>query len=422
MPVKRKPYFRQRESIKCQKMVLNSGITVCWEHLSHIRSCSVAVAVNTGGRDETKESWGYSHFIEHMLFKGTSKRGAYEIASALEKKGGYLNAMTGNENTWIEARCLDYQLPEVIELIGDMLSNSKFTRNSIENEKEVVRQEIKNSFDSPEEVVFDRFFKDVFAGHQLGKTILGDYKSVKNITRKKLLDHFFRHYTFQNTFVGVVGNISVDILPIIQDNFIFQTKYSPLRRQIINTYSGEKFYIKKGIEQINFVMGGIAPNVVSDERFSFQILMNLLGGGLSSRLFQLLREKNPLVYNVYTFYYLYSDVGVGGIYFSVTQDNIFKVEKLIQSELKKICDGGITEQELEFSKDQILGNIILGLESSKARVNKILNDHIYREKLLSLDKIEKAVSSVKLDDLNRVARDFFSEDNIMRTYLTPKAR
>ncbi|MBN2362599.1 insulinase family protein [candidate division WOR-3 bacterium] len=421
MPVKNF-HFCQEQELKCEKAVLNAGLTVCWEPLKHIRSCSLAVAVNTGARDEVSDSWGYSHFIEHMLFKGTAKRKAYTIASTLEKKGGYLNAMTGYENTWIEAKCIDYQLPEVIELVGDMLSNSLFGKKSIEDEKEVIRQEIKSNLDCPEEIVFDHFFKDIFARHPLGRSVLGNFKSIKNVTRKKILDHFTFNYTNENTYVGVVGNICLDLPIIINKNFKLERRTPPSRVPFKMAYSGEKTYCKSGTKQINLVLGGIAPDASSLDRYKFQILMNLLGGGLSSRFFQLLREVNPLVYNVSSFYYPYSDVGVGGLYLSVTPDNLNKVEKLLNEEIKKILEGDISRSEVEFSKEQLKGNIILGLESSRARVNKLLNDQIYRGKWISLDDIDTAISSINLDDINKEAQKFFSDNNIMRTYLTPKAR
>ncbi|MBN1150180.1 insulinase family protein [candidate division WOR-3 bacterium] len=421
MPVGKLKYLRSHE-LKFQKVVLNNGLTVCWEQLDHLRSCSLAVIVNTGARDETEKSWGYSHFIEHMLFKGTAKKTPYEIASALEKKGGYLNAMTGSENTWVEARFIDHQLPEVMELIGDMLSDSLLEKKSIEDEKEVVRQEIKSSFDSPDDMVFDLFFKDIFGKHPLGRSVLGSYESVKAITRPKLLKYYRQNYSNTNTYIGLVGNIYGDITSLVKKYFNLSSNKKNVRAEFKKSYIGYKTHRKTLAKQINFIIGGVAPNASSPDRYRFQILMNHLGGGLSSRFFQLLREVNPLVYNVSSFYYPYSDVGIGGLYISVSADNLKKVEKLVENEIKIIMENGFTKDEIEFSKEQMKGNIILGLESSKSRVSKLLNDQIYRGRWISMEETESEISKVTDQDVNVEAFKFFSDKNIMRTYLKPKAR
>lgn len=405
---------------KISRKILDNGIRIVSENISYINSCSIVVVVNTGARDESKSDSGYSHFIEHMLFKGTKKRSSLEIANTLEKKGGYINAMTGYENTWIEAKCLTEDLPTALELIGDMLSGSLFTEKAIENEKKVIYQEIKSVQDTPEELVFDYFFSNFFGSHPMGTSIFGSLFSLRNMTRSKLLNFYRKHYTYDNIIIGVAGNIKSNINKLVEENFLLRKGRNKKRIPVEKTNKGKTIHRRNRIKQIQLVIGGRSFSTTSDKRYHMQVIMNIIGGGLSSRLFQLLREKKPMVYNVFSFHHAYSDVGLAGVYLSTSLDKITSTKKELRDELKKITDGDITKTEVENTKEQLRSRLILGLETTKARVSKLVNDEIYHRRSISIEEISENVSSVTHDEINDIANKFFSDKNILWCSLLPK--
>lgn len=405
---------------KISRKILDNGIRIVSENISYINSCSIVVVVNTGARDESKSDSGYSHFIEHMLFKGTKKRSSLEIANTLEKKGGYLNAMTGYENTWIEAKCLSEDLPTALELIGDMLSGSLFAEEAIENEKKVIYQEIKSVQDTPEELVFDYFFSNFFGSHPMGTSIFGSLFSLRNMTRSKLLNFSRKHYIYDNIIIGVAGNIKSNINKLVEENFLLRKGRNKIRIPVEKTNKGKTIHRRNRIKQIQLVIGGRSFSTTSDKRYHMQVIMNIIGGGLSSRLFQLLREKKPMVYNVFSFHHAYSDVGLAGVYLSTSLDKINSTKKELRDELKKITDGDITKTEVENTKEQLRSRLILGLETTKARVSKLVNDEIYHRRSISIEEISENVSSITHDEINDIANKFFSDKNILWCSLLPK--
>ncbi len=405
---------------KISRKILDNGIRIVSENISYLNSCSIVAVINTGARDESKSDSGYSHFIEHMLFKGTKKRSSLEIANTLENRGGYLNAMTGYENTWIEAKCLSEDLPVALELIGDMLSGSLFTEEAIENEKKVIYQEIKSVQDTPEELVFDYFFSNFFGSHPMGASIYGSLLSLRNVTRSKLLNFSRKHYIYDNMIIGVAGNIKSDISKLVEENFLLRKGRIKKRIPINKTNKGEKNHRRNRIKQIQLVVGGKSFPTTSDKRYHMQVIMNIIGGGLSSRLFQLLREKKPLVYNVFSFHHAYSDVGLAGIYLSTSLDKINSTKKELRDEFKKITDGDITKTEVENTKEQLRSRLILGLETTKARVSKLVNDEIYQRRSISIEEISENISSITSNEINDIANKFFSDKNMLWCSLLPK--
>lgn len=401
------------------KKILKNNITVLWENLPYIKSCSIAVVLKIGARDEKKKTMGYSHFLEHMFFKGTKKRSAYDIAYSLEKKGGYLNAMTGYENTWFEARCLSEDLPLAIEILGDMISNSLHTEIAIKAEKKVVSQEIKSITDSSEDLIYELFFQKIFKNHSMGNPIYGTIKNIKSLERSELIRFYNKHFNYNNTIIAIAGNIDVDIFSLINKHFILKQGKTCKREKIENLSVGKINFTRKKTNQLHLIIGGKSYSANEDERYQFQVLINILGGGISSRLFQLLREKNPLVYSVYSFYHSYSDIGIGGLYLSTAVKNRGKIIKLLEEEFKKISQDAITKESVDNSKNQLRGSLIITLESTKARVSKILNNEIYFGRYISIEEMNDNISSITYEKVQQIANIFFQKDNLLWTFLSP---
>lgn len=407
-------------SSNIEKVILDNRMRVLVETIPNTHSCALAVVITQGSRDECLDQCGYSHFLEHMIFKGTASRSALEIADCLERRGGYLNAMTGYENTWIEARCLDQHLDLAVDLIGDMISNSVFSPESIVNERKVIIEEIRTIKDTPEELVFDLFFSDLFKQHSLGRSIFGTVSNLKKINQPNIINFYRRKYHYSNVIIGIAGNPSPRVIDTIVDKFRLRSGRIKNRKKVDVLGRGKKRHYKARISQAQLVLGGLSYEADDIRRYAFRILMNILGGGLSSRLFQLLREQQPLVYNIFSFYHTYSDLGVGGIYLSSSSSRISRISDILSVEFEKLRSGDISKTKVEDGKEQLRSRIILGLEYTKARVNKLVNDEIYRKRYVQTEEINDIISSVNSAQINQMAADFFSDNNLIWTYLLPK--
>lgn len=393
---------------------MNNGIRIVTESIPHVRSVTVGFWYRVGSRDETVENGGMSHFIEHLMFKGTKTRSAREIAEVIDASGGQINAYTSKEHTCYYARVPDSHVALAINTLSDMLRNSEFSSDEIQKEKGVVLEEIKMVEDSPEELVHDLFAEGALVDHPLGRPILGCAESVSNIEREHLVSFFNDKYDGENLVVAAAGNLDHDhIVDLVREQFadLHQgaSNDGDLPKPVTATH---RLYAKK-TEQVHLCVGGRGLERNHEDRFALFILDVALGGGMSSRFFQDLREDRGLVYSTYTYHTSFKETGLFTIYAGTSPENAHQVVSLIRDGIGAVVDRGIDEQELYRAKEQLKGSLMLGLEHSANRMSRIARAELFDEKLLTPDELIDRIDSVSVNDIARVTADIFRDDLIL---------
>ena len=402
---------------------LNNGLQIVGQPMPDFESVSVAYYVRTGSRDEPDPTIaGVSHFLEHMVFKGTRRKSSLQSARSLESLGGQLNAFTGKELTCFYAHVVDQDSEKAVEVLSDILQNSTFLEKELDKEKLVVLEEIKNVYDTPDELIHEYFVEQLYNGHPLGYTILGPERNVKDFTRKDLKDFIHTHYYGSNIVIAAAGNLDHDRLVHLAMKY-FRFPNSWRRVKYTKGWKRKQNYrtIEDDVVQTHICLGTECLNYRSEQKFDFLVLNTLLGGGMSSRLFQSIREKNGLAYSVYTFTEFLSDTGVFGVYVGTDRKKINRCIDLIKQEFNRVSQESISKGELERIKSQLKGNLLLGLENTSSRMNRVAKMEIYLEKYYSLDDIIKEIDAVTPEKVKRVAREIFNEDKLITTVLTSKA-
>jgi len=403
-----------------QKHVLPNGVRIMTEEIDYVRSVAIGIWVGAGSRDEREGYEGISHFVEHMFFKGTQKRTARELAESLEAVGGQLNAFTTKEYTCFYAKVLDEDLDLAIDILSDMFHGSLFDENEIEKEKKVVLEEIKMYEDSPDELIHDLFSEYVWDDHPLGKPILGTAESVRGLTRQKILDYLGHHYAPDNLVIAIAGSIKhqdmVDRLTPLFGDFRRGS-----RRVLEGTPAGKTVqkFVSKETEQAHLIIG--VPGLGQDDHdiYPMHIVNNILGGGLSSRLFQEIREQRGLAYSVYSYHSTYVDTGLFAIYAGTSPNNVQEVVECILREIKDIKENGITEIELERTKAQIKGNLYLGLESVNSRMSRLGKTELTYDRVLTPEEVVEKLEKVTLEDIQRVVNNLWQPDKISLVMVGP---
>ncbi len=361
------------------KSVLDNGIKVVTESLPYFPTLSIGVWWKTGSRYEDEENNGISHFIEHMLFKGTERRTAQDIAREIDAVGGVLNAFTGKEYTCLYARVLRQDMDMAIDVLADMCRHSTFSEDDIEREKRVVVQEIKMVEDNPEEYVFDLFTADYYKGHPLGMPVLGVEESVERLTRDRLVGHYRRHHSPENTIITAVGRIDHDAFVKRIDSLFTGFGDSGAAPPVLpppQSHAGVKVY-EKDLEHVYLCLGTDGVSQTDKRRYGLYALNAIVGGSMSSHLFQEIREKRGLVYNVFSYVNCFEDVGDFGISTSSSEESVEEVIGLIKEEAARLKENGISPAELAFSKEHIKGNFFISLEGSEARMGRLAKNEIY---------------------------------------------
>ncbi len=381
-----------------RKTVLDNGIKVVTENLPYFPTVSLGVWWQTGSRDEEETTSGISHFIEHMLFKGTERRTAQDIAREIDAVGGVLNAFTGKEYTCLYARVLKDDMDIAIDVLADMCRHSTFSKEDIEREKHVVIQEIKMIEDNPEEYVFDLFTADYYRGHPLGLPVLGEEKSVERFTQDGLMAHFATHHSPRRTIITAVGRIDHDAF--VGKMAALFSGYSdgdalPAPMRTPRSFPGIKVY-EKDLEHIYLCLGTDGVSQTDGRRYALYALNAIVGGSMSSHLFQEIREKRGLVYNIFSYVNCFHDAGNFGISTSSSEESIEEVIGLIKEETARLKKEGISQAELAFSKEHIKGNFFISLEGSEARMGRLAKNEIYfdhyepiKETLKKIDRVQK---------------------------------
>ena len=406
------------------KTALDNGIRILSEEMPGTRSVSLGIWVENGSRHESRQQNGISHFIEHLFFKGTERRSAARIAEEMDSVGGVLNAFTGKEYTCYYAKVLDENLPLAIDLLTDILRHSVFDREEIERERSVILQEICQVEDTPDDYVHDLFNLDFFQDHPLGRPICGHADTVSRFRREDFLDFVHERYLPARVIVAAAGHLSHEDLVkemsqglgAVQD---VQPKIENPKSKMENPPNPRSgtFRHSKPLEQVHLCLGVAGIHQSHPQRYAAYVLNTILGGGMSSRLFQEIREKRGRAYSIYSFLSTYQDVGYLGVYAGTSLEWAEEVVELIVKEMGRFTKGEFREEEIERAKSQLVGNMILGLESSDSWMSHIAKNEIYFTRQISLEEISQGIRSVSRSDVLGLADSLFQPDKMALTLL-----
>ena len=404
-----------------RKTVLGNGIRVLSEKMDHGRAVSVGVWVMTGSRYESKKQNGISHLLEHMLFKGTTSRTAYDIAVSLESVGGHLNAFTEKEFTCYYALVLDENLRDAVDVLSDVIQNALLDEGDLRNEQQIVFEELRNLEDTPEDFLHDYFFRIVFGDHPLGFSTLGTYEAVGGISRADLLAYQENHYHGNNIIVAAAGCLEHGHLVNLVSEFFGSSKNGFASIPEAATF-GDKTSerIKYPIKQAHVCTGTPAFSYKDQKKYPLIVMNAVLGGGMSSRLFQNLREEKGLAYAVYSFLELWSDTGMLGIYAGISSQNIDKTLHLIEEEIDCLCDKNISEEELGRIKSQLTRGLILSTEDCTTRMNRLAKTEAHLQTFVPVEEVISNIEAISSDDVRSVAEEIFRNQRKYTTILEPE--
>jgi predicted Zn-dependent peptidase len=401
------------------RTVLPSGLRVITESLPAVRSAAFGIWAGVGSRDEDAAHAGATHYLEHLLFKGTSRRTALEISVAIDAVGGELNAFTGKEYVCYYARVLDDDLPLAIDVLCDMVTSSLIAPRDVEAERGVILEEIAMNEDDPADAVHEAFGAQLFGDTPLGRPILGTADSVSGISRDQIAQYYAARYTPDALVVAAAGNLDHgQVAELTEHAFKSKMGYAErrpapprLRRPgapPVPTYQGVRL-VSRGIEQANMVLGCAALARTDDRRFALGVLNAALGGGMSSRLFQEVREKRGLAYSVYSFTSQHADSGAWGLYAGCLPAKADEVLTICQDEIAKVVAGGLTDAELDRGKGQLRGSMVLGLEDPSSRMSRLAKAELVYPRLEPVEEILGRIDAVSHDDVLAVAAEVLAQ-------------
>jgi predicted Zn-dependent peptidase len=402
-----------------RKQVLPNGLTVITEEMSHIRSVSIGIWVKTGSRHETVETNGLSHFVEHMLFKGTKQRSAEAIARQVDSIGGNMDAFTAKESICFDIKVLDEHLPIAMDVLSDLVLNPVFDAQDIVRERGVILEEIKMDEDSPDYLVHEIFTQNFWKDHPLGKPILGTKETVRRFEQPLLFDYHAQRFSPGNLLVCAAGNIEhARFVELVKERFAHLKPHkNGFQQEAPRVVARIIMRNKKALEQVQICVGVPSHPISHEKRYAGYILNTLLGGGMSSRLFQNVRERQGLVYAIYSELNPYRDTGCLSVYAGTSRESAPKVVAEIVEEFRRLKGEKIPEEELRRSKDQLKGSLMLSLESSMARMSNLARQEMYFDRFYSLDEIIERIEAVSAEDVQGVANDFFRSEMIAVTVL-----
>ncbi|MBV03872.1 MAG: pitrilysin family protein [Paracoccaceae bacterium] len=381
---------------------LDNGFRIVTENMSGLKSASVGIWIDTGGRNETLKQNGIAHFLEHMAFKGTLKRSSLDIAQAIENVGGYINAYTSREMTAYYARVLENDVPLAIDVISDILLNPIFDKQELETERGVILQEIGQSLDTPDDVIFDWLQETAYPDQPLGRTILGSTERVRNFSRDDLIGFVSDHYGPEQMVLSAAGAINHEEV-VSQAKSLFDKKVPIKKSKAVGSlYSGGELQVEKDLEQAHFALAFEAPGYLSDSIYASQIYSIALGGGMSSRLFQEIREKRGLCYTIFAQAGAYSDTGLLTIYSGTSSENLKNLSDITISEMKRAAID-FEQAELDRARVQMKAGMLMGLESASSRVERLARMLIIWNRIPSLDEVVQKIDAVSLEDVRAFA-------------------
>jgi len=410
---------KEVRNIRRQK--LPNGLTVITEQMQHIRSASIGIWLQTGSRDEDAEWNGISHFLEHMVFKGTKHRTAEEIARQVDSIGGNMDAFTAKECICFNVKVLDEHVPTALDILSDLVLNPTFDAADIARERGVILEEIKMDEDNPDYLVHEIFTQNFWKDHPLGKPILGTKETVKRFERAPVVDAYAHRFAPGNIIVSAAGNLDHDrfvelvtkafehMKPPKNGNGFHSSPPKIVSRIILRN--------KKALEQVQLCLGVPAHPIAHEKRHAGYILNTLLGGGMSSRLFQNIRERQGLAYSIYSDLNPYRDTGCLAVYAGTSLASASKVVQSVVSEFRNLKSTPVPEEELKRSKAQLKGSLMLSLESSTARMSNLARQEMYFDRFYDLDELIEKIEAVTAEDLTDLANEFFKTESVAVTVL-----
>jgi len=396
-----------------RKTVTDNGIRVISEEIGYVRSVSIGVWVDCGSRNEAQDINGAAHFIEHMLFKGTERRSAFDIASEIDSVGGVLNAATGKELTSFYVKIPDYHLPLAIDLLADLLTRSLFDPREMEKEKSVILQEIHMVEDTPDDYIHDFFGRIFWNGHPLGLPVLGTEASVTGFQRKPLMDFFKGRYRSDHIVVTAAGNLKhEELVGLVAKAFRSLERSEEEQAAGVLVAASKIGVMEKDLEQVHIIIGSLAPPFSSPARYAGFIMNAVLGGSMSSRLFQEIREKRGLAYSVHSYLVSYRDAGLFGIYVGTGEDKVKDVIGIICHELNRLKTDLFTDKELLSAKEQVKGNFLLSMESTDNRMTRLAKNEIYFGCHVPPEETVARLDAVSGEEIRELARDIFRAERV----------
>lgn len=403
-----------------KKTDLKNGVRVLTELHPSSRAVSIGFWVLTGTRDEQPDEAGISHFLEHLVFKGTKTRNAYQIAKSLEALGGELNAYTSREYTCYHALVLKDHWEKALDVLADLVSNMNLTQKEFNLEKGVILQEIAMADESQEEIIYDIFFEQVYGKHPLGRPILGTPGSIASMTQKKVNDYYKRNYSGKNIIVSAAGCIDHhDLVKGLEKRLSQKKATKPKVTRKTPTWKRARHVVDKQAEQVHMLMGIPTASFKDPFRFESYILNTLLGGGMTSRLYQSVREKRGLVYSIYSTLNTQVDSGMIMIYAGAEAKNITKVGNIISKEFKKIADRGVSRADVEMYKTQVIGSILLGSDDIENRMTSVAVNEMVFGKFKSVESVIEEIRQVSVDSVNDYIERKMRSDQMSGVLLGP---
>ena len=402
-----------------QRETLPNGLTIITERMDHIRSVSMGIWVKSGSRDEEAQFNGISHFIEHMVFKGTTSRSAEDIARQVDSIGGNMDAFTGKETVCFNIKVLDEHLPVAIDILSDMVLNPVFAPSEISRERGVILEEIKMDEDNPDYLVHELFTQNFFKDHPLGKPILGTKETVRRFDQEAILADYGRKFVPGNLIVSAAGNIEHGhVVDLLRKRFEhLKPGTDGWHHSRPKTSSRITLRNKKSLEQVQICLGVPAYEISHAKRYVSYVLNTLLGGGMSSRLFQNVREKQGLVYSIFSELSPFRDAGCLSVYAGTSRESAPKVVQSVLREFRNFKEVPLSEEELKRGKDQLKGSLMLSLESSTARMANLARQEMYYDRFFGMDEIIDRIQAVTADDVQQSAQELFKPEAIAVTVL-----
>jgi len=407
------------ETRDIKKHALANGLVVITETMPHVRSVSIGVWVRSGSRREAPDENGLAHFIEHMVFKGTERRSAEAIAREMDSVGGMLDAFTSKEQICFNAKVLDEHLPIAFDVIADLILRPNFDSEDVTKEQQVILEEIKMDMDNPEYLLHEVFTRGFWPQHALGRPILGTPETVKNFNRQVLKTRFASWFAPDHLVVTAAGNVAHEqVLDLVTPEFgHLQPSGQHAPHIAPRTEAPIHLEKKRDLEQVHLCVGVPSVPLGHEDRFGVAVLNNLLGGGMSSRLFQNIREKRGLAYAVFSEITPYSDAGMLTVYAGSAKETVGQVLDLIVSEFRDLKKSLVTEEELTRSKNHLKGSLMLSLESTSARMSNLARQELYFRRFYSLDEILASIEAVTREQLQSLARQYFRAEDTAVTVL-----
>jgi len=402
---------------------LPGGTKIISEFIPHVKSFTLGFWFNVGARDESLRNNGISHFIEHMLFKGTKKRTAKMIAEEIESYGGYLNAFTSKEHTCYYSKGLSDNLGRTFSVLSDLIQNPLFKENHIRKEVGVVIDELKDIDDNPEELLFDRFEEIIFSGNRLSYPIIGRETNIKNFNSEELFNYHGSNYNTDGLLIVASGNVKHDELIKLTEKYITERESRSRKgRDKFNIKKVEDAFIEKDVQQVHTIIGRATYGYNDKRRVPVRFLSALLGEGSSSRLFLAVREKLGITYQINSFLNSYYDTSAFGVYFSTNQNQYARVIEIIYKEFKKLKDVPISERELKKVKEYLKGGIILSLESTTNRMMRIANSILYYDKVLSVEDYISKIEKITSEDVQKTANELLKDSKLIKVILKSETK